>query len=366
MAVVLPANEGFSPAAVGAIGLIVQRLGAYPDPDGQSFRTVVLGAPLGHAPFLLPEFQPVHPPFWLPASRATRYLWGLSSQVKRLRPDVIEVHNRPGIAVRLAERFPDIPVALHLHNDPQSMRGMADPESRAGLQHLARVTTVSPYVRGRLMEGVADWATMPVVIPNCVDLAQLPPPLPATQRDRTILFAGRLVPEKGADCFTAACATALPHLPGWSAEIIGARRLRPDRGPGGYAASVHAAAGLAGLHVAGHRPHAAVLAAMARAAIVVVPSRWPEPFGLTALEAMASGAALICSSQGNLPELVRDAAVLVDPDHPEALAAAIAALGTDPARRSELGTAGLQRAQAFDLKVGVAALDRVRRAMLGL
>jgi UDP-glucose:(glucosyl)LPS alpha-1,2-glucosyltransferase len=97
----------------------------------------------------------------------------------------------------------------------------------------------------------------------------------------------------------------------------------------------------------------------------VVPSRWPEPFGLTALEAMANGTALICSPHGNLPELVRDAAVLTDPDDAGALAAAITALARDEPRRAALGAAGLARARAFDIRFGVAARDRLRRDLLG-
>ena len=52
---------------------------------------------------------------------------------------------------------------------------------------------------------------------------------------------------------------------------------------------------------------------MARAAIVVVPSRWSEPFGLTALEALACGAALLCSPRGGLPEVYGQAAQRIDP-----------------------------------------------------
>ena len=146
---------------------------------------------------------------------------------------------------------------------------------------------------------------------------------------------------------------------------MGAKRLRPDSAGGRYSTSVQRTAEAAGVRMLGHRPHAEVLAAMARAAMVVVPSRWPEPFGLSALEAMASGAALICSPRGNLPDLVRNAAILVDPDDPVALAEAITALAGDEARRAALGDAGLARARTFDIKFGAAALDHLRRELLG-
>lgn len=361
VAVVLPPNEGFSPESVGAIGLLAQRLGAG-CPAG--FRTVVVGASLRHQPFAAPCFEAVHPPSWLPASRTTRYVWGVSRRLRHLRPSLIEVHNRPMIALRLARRFPGVPTVLVLHNDPQAMRGTAGAAGRARLRRLARVVVVSPYVGARLTEGVADWRPPPVVQPNCIDLSAMPPPVPQDRRDRVIVFAGRLVPEKGADRFVAACAQALPGLPGWRAEVIGARRLRPDGAGDAYSAALARAAAAAGVAMAGHRPHGEVLAAMARAALVVVPSRWPEPFGLTALEAMAGGAALICSPRGNLPALVGGAAVLVDPDDAGALADAITALARDEPRRAALGAAGLDRARAFDIGVGTAALDRLRREIL--
>lgn len=362
VAVVLPPNEGFSPESVGAIGLMAQRLGAGRQ---AAFRTVVIGAALRHAPFAAPCFEAAHPPPWLPASRTTRYVWGVARRLRQLRPALIEVHNRPMIALRLARRFPGVPTVLVLHNDPQAMRGTASAAGRLRLRRLARVVTVSPYLSERLMDGLAEWKPPPAIQPNCIDLAALPPAMPPGRRDRVIVFAGRLVPEKGADRFVAACARALPGLPGWRAEVIGARRLRPGGAGDVYSGALARAAAAAGVGMAGHRPHGEVLAAMARAALVVVPSRWPEPFGLTALEAMASGAALICSPRGNLTELVRDAAVLVDPDDVGALADAIAMLARDEPRRAALGAAGLERARAFDIGVGTAALDRFRRDILG-
>ncbi len=361
VAVVLPPNEGFSPEAVGAIGLLVQRLGARALPG---FRTIVIGAPLQHPPFAAPSFHAAPTRGWLPISRTAQYVRSVDSVLRQLRPSLIEVHNRPLIALALARRFPDTPTVLVLHNDPQAMRGAASPAERNRLRSLARVVAVSPYVAGRLMEGLPDWTPPPAIQPNCIDLAALPPPLPPHARDRLILFAGRLVPEKGADSFVEACARVLPGLPGWRAEIIGARRLRPGKASDAYACALQRTAEAAGLLVAGHQPHDQVMGAMARAAIVVVPSRWPEPFGLTALEAMASGAGLICSARGNLPYLVRDAAVLADPDDHAALADAISRLARDEPCRTALGQTGLQRARAFDIEHGAAVLDRLRQDIL--
>jgi glycosyltransferase involved in cell wall biosynthesis len=244
------------------------------------------------------------------------------------------------------------------------MRSARTPAERhALLARLARVVTVSEYLRRRLLDGVASPPAMPVVLPNCIDLSALPPS--PGQREQAILFVGRVVPEKAPDAFVAACAIALPRLPGWEGKIIGADRSRPDSPDTRFVCSVREAARQAGVTLLGYREHPAVLAAVLAASIVVVPSRWQEPFGLTALEAMACGAALICAPRGGLPEVAGEAALYADPDDPAALADAILALACDPARRDRLAAAGLARSRQFDLPPTLASLASLRRAILG-
>jgi UDP-glucose:(glucosyl)LPS alpha-1,2-glucosyltransferase len=209
---------------------------------------------------------------------------------------------------------------------------------------------------------VAEPERPSLVLLNCLDLKEIPLP---QRREKLILFAGRVVADKGPDAFIAACAAALPHLPGWVAEIIGADRFSYDSPDTAFVQRIRGVAESAGVRMLGYRDHPDVLAAMTRAAIVVVPSRWPEPFGLVALEAMAAGAALICAPRGGLPEVADDAAVYADPDRPAEIAAAIRALATDEARRASLAEAGRQRAKQFDAPVIASRLADLRRAVLG-
>jgi glycosyltransferase involved in cell wall biosynthesis len=255
-----------------------------------------------------------------------------------------------------------VPVTLLMNNDPQAMRMARSPGERAILlRRLALVMTSSEYLRARFLEGV-DAAAGPVaVLPNCLDMAVLPRPRP---REALILFAGRVVREKGPDMFAAACTIALPQLPGWRAEIIGADRAGETSPDTAFVRAVRAAAHGAGIEMAGYRDHPRVLEAMAAAAIVVVPSRWPEPFGLTALEALASGAALIVSPRGGLREVAGDAALYIDPDEPGSIADAILSLARDPARRSALGEAGRQRARQFDVPAMASRLAALRQGAI--
>ncbi len=348
VATILPPKEMFSPRATGAIGLLVHGLArAVPG-------AVVFGMPT-EAPFDDVPFQPVVLP-WLPLRQADRYAAGLVRALRRRPPGLIEVHNRPDIAMHLAGRFPEIPVVLFLHNDPQGMRhARTAAERQAMLATLAMVAPVSAYIASRLPP--ADSVT---VFPNFVDLAGIP----QTTRDALVLFAGRMVADKGADSFVEACARALPQLPGWRAAMIGADRFGADSPETPFLAALRPRAAAAGVALLGWQPHDAVLAAMARASLIVVPSRWPEPFGLTALEAMACGTALLCAPSGGLAEVTAGAAVPIDPEDPAGIAAELVRLAHDRAARAGLGAAGRARAARFDLREAAARLVALRRSVL--
>ncbi len=85
-------------------------------------------------------------------------------------------------------------------------------------------------------------------------------------------------------------------------------------------------------------------ALLASAEIAVVPSRY-EGFSLPAVEHMASGTPLVASRAGALPEVVGDAAVLVEPGDVEELAATLRGLHDSADERARAGAAGLARVQ---------------------
>ena len=82
------------------------------------------------------------------------------------------------------------------------------------------------------------------------------------------------------------------------------------------------------------------------ATVFVFPSLY-EGFGLPPLEAMASGTPVVTSNVSSLPEVVGDAAVLIDPYEPEAIAEAIYRVFTDEGLRQELKARGIARARHF-------------------
>ncbi|MBS1016395.1 glycosyltransferase family 4 protein [Acetobacter persici] len=343
---VLPPRERFASGEAGAIALLVRRM-------AESTETVAGLAPAGQ-PFAGVRFAPVVPVF-RPFSRIQRYVAGVAALVRSVRPDLIEVHNRPDVALALRKACPGLPVSLVLHNDPCGMRRARTAAEREHLGQAVAVVAVSEWVRGRFIsQGVTSCVR---VLPNSLDLSKLPPPVP--QRDPVVLFAGRIVADKGADAFVAACVRVLPRHAGWRADMIGADRFGADSPETPFLTALRAQARQAGVALLGYQPHEAVMQAMSRAAIVVVPSRWPEPFGMAALEAMGCGAAVVASHRGGLPDVVGEAGLYADPDDPDTLAAALEQLIASPALRAEAGQAGRARARLFD-----AAVMREKRRLL--
>ena len=86
-----------------------------------------------------------------------------------------------------------------------------------------------------------------------------------------------------------------------------------------------------------------------RVSILVVPSIWPEPFGLVTLEAMRAGRAVVATTHGGALDLIEsgESGLLVAPGDPGALGDAIERLLANPALRERLGEAAHRRAETM-------------------
>ena len=174
VAIVLPPREGFGPGRTGAVGLIVHRLAAAA--TGSAFRSAILCGDQAGPVFTDIETHIVRPPWWRIGNINQRYAAGALQALRALRPALVEVHNRTEVALALAAGLPGAKVSLILHNDPLTMRQARSVAERTRLlSRLARVITVSEYLRRRVLEGIPAPATPPDVLPNCIDLAALPP-----------------------------------------------------------------------------------------------------------------------------------------------------------------------------------------------
>ena len=257
--------------------------------------------------------------------------------------DVIHNHAFDAPAVRLATAL-HAPVVHTLHLPPDKAVSAALRQAARGGRPPA-VAVVSRFQASAWRRVVPVDAVLPPYPPTGV-IAW------SENAGQGALFAGRLSPEKGAaEAIDIARAAGVPidvygdvYDPGYSREQVDPRRNWPG-------VSVHPGV-----------PRAILWEAMARAAIVLCPSRWNEPFGLAAAEAQACGTPVVAYRRGGLSEVIVDGVTgfLVPPDDvPGAVEAVSKVTGVSR-------TACRQHAAGqLDLELSLDAHERLYRRVAG-
>lgn len=181
------------------------------------------------------------------------------------------------------------------------------------------------------------------------------------ESDGSVLFLGRMTALKGGDLLIRAIA-GVNRLTGRSLPVVMAGE-GPQRGAWEQLAAREGVdASFPGwLDAAGRR------AALSRAAVLAVPSVWPEPFGLVGLEAAAMGVPAVAFDTGGIRQWLRHGAsgYLVAPaDGHEGLAISLTTILTNAALRDELSRGALAVAREMSLDAHVSALERILAAAL--
>jgi glycosyltransferase involved in cell wall biosynthesis len=114
----------------------------------------------------------------------------------------------------------------------------------------------------------------------------------------------------------------------------------------------------------GYVPEEDLIALYNTAEAFVYPSYY-EGFGIPLIEAMVCGAPVITSNTSSMPEVVGDAGLLIDPGDVEDLKSKIERVLSEPALRSRMKEAGLERAQAFSWEKSARETRAVYRRLAG-
>ena len=226
-------------------------------------------------------------------STTNEYSAKLIKEISKKKFDLIEVHNRPLILFNLVKQIQNRFI-FYFHNDPLSMKGSKTINERLFiLKNVEKIIFVSEWVKNRFFLNIdLKLSTKTEVVYPSVN-KQL-----KKKKYKYITFVGRLNHSKGYDIFRTAVKKILDEFPAWSSLSVGDE----DRRSIYINHKQHKELGFLN--------HKTTLDILNKSEIAVVPSRWEEPFGRTALEASSRGCATIISNKGGLIETTDEAIIL--------------------------------------------------------
>jgi glycosyltransferase involved in cell wall biosynthesis len=302
---------------------------------------------------------PMHSPLYRQdVSRISQVRKKVAALKRDLAPDVLHVHMADGSVFfhTLTEPAYAGPTVVTVHS------ALAAAEAHRGTP-LHRVLTAADWVTGCSRSMLEQtWRVVPEIVPrssvvlNGMDTGRIAVS-PLSFDPPVVLVLSRLVPEKGIDVALHACVRVTRELPDVKFTLAGDG---PERDA--LVALIDELDLGDTVECLGGVPMKDVPALLQRATVVVVPSNYEEPFGLVAVEAGLAGRPVVASRVGGLPEIVEDGrnGLLVPPDDPDALAAAVLTVLRDPGLAERLGAEGRARAERdFGLDKHVTAFEEL-------
>ena len=220
------------------------------------------------------------------SSSTNEYCKNFLEKTKNSNFDLIEIHNRPPVFNYLKKHV-DSKFIIYFHNDPLSMNGSRSLNERLKLlNEVDKIIFVSKWVQNRFFNGLDNKLInqTEIVYPSIHRAKKI------YKKEKKITFVGKLNKSKGYDIYKDSVTKILNEFGDWKAYSIGDEsRKRPKINHKNH-------------RELGFLKHKKVLQFLDKSQIVVVPSRWEEPFGRTALEASSRACATIISNRGGLPE----------------------------------------------------------------
>jgi glycosyltransferase involved in cell wall biosynthesis len=256
--------------------------------------------------------------------------------------DVVIAHNDLVAPRWLGTAVPNATRVLWLHN--------VVPHSRQRPEHLRSadlVVAVSRYLAAWSVEFGFEERRV-VVVPNAADCEHFHPrsDWADTSGVLRVLCAGRVEPNKATDLVVRACAELRAEgLPVELTVAGGVWWYGHDEGR--YWEEVRRAADVIGAGWLGRIPTEAMPAVMRSHDVLCLPSRSAEGYPLVLAEAKASGLAVVTSDRGGQVEAGGAAALLVRPETPGSVTAALRSLAADPAMLHAAKRRSLEEARSW-------------------
>jgi len=267
--------------------------------------------------------------------------------------DYILLENSPGHAYKLSQRgYHNL--ILHLHNDLLNSKTRFH---ECIANSLTKVITVSDFINNRVSTIVPKEKIQTVY--NGIDIHQFSAKshsgvcrqdLNLSDEDFILVFSGRINKDKGISELVDAI-LLLKDMPNIKLMILGSSFFDDTKNEDAFLFSLKKKAWQIDGKIVftGFIPYNRVPDYLHLADIAVLPSIWEEPFGLTIVEAMASGLPLITTRSGGIPEICKGVATIVEKkDIVNNLTKAILDLYNHPQKRQQMSMESAKQAKLFD------------------
>jgi len=293
ISILLPYKENYSPEYPGAVSLFVSQTikhSRYKNSikvfGNSNFKSILSN---NYTDINLNKASPFQ-------SQTKNYVNKFVELQKKIKTDIIEVHNRPSY-LKYFDKL-DSKIVLYFHNDPLEMDGSKKTDERLNLlMNCEKIIFNSLWSKKRFTINLDKFYSSSPKL-EVINQSTDNPKIDFTKKKKIITFVGKLNSAKGYDLFGSAVLKILNKHNDWTALVIGDE-------PREKLIFKHQ-----NLKILGFQRHKKVLKILEKTSISVACSRWEEPFGRTSLEAASRGCAVIISDRGGLKETITDGIIL--------------------------------------------------------
>jgi glycosyltransferase involved in cell wall biosynthesis len=341
----------------GGVQVVVRRLAGHADPGSLDLHVVTMRPPWDDVSDLPVTLHPLgFAGSRLRAVDRVRIMWGAAREVRRIRPQVVQLHSGMAWMGLLARAVAlRTPFVLEVHDAPGSGRHGRWTDRFEGFC-IRRLGMTAVCHSRQVADALQDRSNVPARrirrFPLGVETDRF---RPRGDEERTAFRAchglpgegllavsvGRPVPSKRFDLAVEAVARARARGAEVSLLLIG------SSGDSALEEQVRTQGVSDHVHLWGGVPDDVLQAAVGSADVLVSTSEY-EGFGLTLIEGMACGLPVVATAVGGVTDVVVDGVTgfLVPPGDAGAVAARLCELANSPALRARMGEAALQRARS--------------------
>lgn len=233
-----------------------------------------------------------------PRGKNFSYASKIIKYIKVVNYDLIEIHNRPQIAIELIKKVKNIKINLYFHNDPNTLRCSNNAQDKTFLlKNCNKILFLSKWIKDNFFKDINYYNSekCDIFYPNIKIRKNK-----KIKKENIIFFAGKLNSSKGYDLFCNTAKIFLQKYKNWKFVVAG----NEPRESIDFSHPKFIKLGwLSYNHIKKY---------FLKSYITIVPSKWEEPLGRVAIEANLSDSIPIVSNKGGLLETSSNLVVLKD------------------------------------------------------